>query len=130
VGEHQGLAFYTIGQRKGLGLAAPQPLYVIHKDIEGNRLIIGPAEALGQHELAAHQTSYVGGAPPAHPIQVEIKIRYKAKPVTATLTPLPGNRAHLVLQTPLRDITPGQAVVFYQGEQTLGGGIITEEASA
>ena len=128
VGEHQGLAFYTIGQRKGLGLAAPQPLYVIHKDIEGNRLIIGPAEALGQQELSAHQTSYIGGAPPAQPLQVEVKIRYKAKPVTATLTPLPGARAHLALQTPLRDITPGQAVVFYQDEQTLGGGIITDQA--
>jgi tRNA-specific 2-thiouridylase len=59
---------------------------------------------------------------------VDVKIRYKAKAVAATLTPLPDNRVHLVLETPLRDITPGQAVVFYQGEQTVGGGIILEQA--
>jgi tRNA-specific 2-thiouridylase len=126
LGEHQGLAFYTIGQRKGLGIAAPQPLYVIEKDLQTNSLVIGPVEALGQAELTAHQVSYISGVPPTQPIQVEAKIRYKAKPMAATLTPLPEARVHLALEAPLRDITPGQAVVFYQGEQTLGGGIITQ----
>jgi tRNA-specific 2-thiouridylase len=124
LGQHQGLAFYTIGQRKGLGLAAPEPLYVLRMDSASNSLIVGTVDELGQTELNAGQVTYVSGRPPAGPIQITAKIRYKAQEVEATLTPLPEARARLTFATPLRDITPGQAVVFMDGDQILGGGII------
>ncbi len=124
LGEHQGLAFYTIGQRKGLGIAAPEPLYVLRLDTAANRLIVGPAEELGQTELLAAQVTYISGHAPAAPVGVSAKIRYKAREMAATLTPLADWRAHLTFDLPLRDITPGQSVVFYAGEQLLGGGVI------
>ncbi|MFN8454637.1 MAG: tRNA 2-thiouridine(34) synthase MnmA [Anaerolineae bacterium] len=124
LGEHQGLAFYTIGQRKGLGLAAPEPLYVLRLDTAANRLVVGPVEELGQSELLAVQVTYISGYAPAGPIAVSAKIRYKAREMVAALTPLEGGRAHLSFDLPLRDITPGQSVVFYAGEQLLGGGVI------
>ncbi len=124
VGQHQGLAFYTIGQRKGLGLSAPQPMYVINKDTENNILTVGTVDQLGQRGLIAHQVSVVSGRPFNAPIQVNAKIRYKSKAMAATLTPLTDDKVQLVFDNPIRDITPGQAVVFYQEEETLGGGVI------
>jgi tRNA-specific 2-thiouridylase len=124
LGQHQGLAFYTIGQRKGLGLAAPEPLYVLQLDSASNSLVVGGLDELGQKELTAGQVTYAGSRPPAEPVQITAKIRYKAKEVEAMLTPLPDARARLTFEQPLRDITPGQAVVFIDGDQILGGGII------
>lgn len=124
IGEHQGLPFYTIGQRKGLGISAPQAMYVLRLEPASNRLVVGPAEELGQRELRARQVNYVSGHPPAAETKVTAKIRYKAKEVEAHLRPLPNREAHLSLSTPLRDITPGQAVVFFDGERLLGGGLI------
>ncbi|MBN1220025.1 MAG: tRNA 2-thiouridine(34) synthase MnmA [Anaerolineae bacterium] len=124
LGQHQGLAFYTIGQRKGLGISAPQPMYVLQMDPPTNSLIVGPAEELGRRELIAQEVTYISGQPPAEPMQITAKIRYKARETEAILTPLPQAQAHLVFTTPLRDITPGQAVVFFNNEQILGGGII------
>jgi tRNA-specific 2-thiouridylase len=124
MGQHQGLAFYTIGQRKGLGLAAPEPLYVLQMDSTSNSLIVGGLDELGQKELTAGQVTYVSGRPPAGPMQITAKIRYKAREVEARLTPLADARARLTFEQPLRDITPGQAVVFIKGDQILGGGII------
>jgi tRNA-specific 2-thiouridylase len=126
LGQHNGLAFYTIGQRKGLGLSAPQPLYVVDKDIKNNSLIVGPVEALGRQALVAQGVSFVNACPPTGPIRIEAKIRYKATEMAATLSPLAADRVRLVFDAPLRDITPGQAVVFYQDQQLLGGGIIAE----
>jgi tRNA-specific 2-thiouridylase len=130
LGEHQGLAFYTIGQRKGLGISAPQPLYVLRMDQSSNRLIVGPLEELGQQELVAREVNYISGQFPAGPVQVTAKIRYKATEVEALLEPLPGKRARLSFTRPLRDITPGQAVVFFQDDRVLGGGIIEKSESA
>jgi tRNA-specific 2-thiouridylase len=124
LGEHRGLAFYTIGQRKGLGITSSQPMYVLQMDTTTNSLIVGTLEELGQAELSAHQVTYINGQPPATPVNVTAKIRYKAREVEATLTPLANERAQLVFTQPLRDITPGQSVVFYQGEQVVGGGVI------
>lgn len=124
LGQHQGLAFYTIGQRKGLGLATPEPLYVLRIDSGSNSLVVGGLEELGQAELTAGQVTYISGRQPAEPINITAKIRYKAKEVEASLTPLPEGRARLTFPAPLRDITPGQAVVFFAGEAVLGGGII------
>jgi tRNA-specific 2-thiouridylase len=124
LGEHQGLAFYTIGQRKGLGLASPAALYVLRMDSATNGLIVGTVDELGQTELTAGQVTYVSGRPPTGPVSITAKIRYKAKGVEATLLPLPDTHARLNFPTPLRDITPGQAVVFFEDDQILGGGII------
>jgi tRNA-specific 2-thiouridylase len=88
-----------------------------------NCLIVGPKSALGDPGLLARRVSYVE-EPPAGPIAVEAKIRYKAQAMPAELTPLPDNRARLQFESPVRGITPGQAVVFYRGEQTVGGGTI------
>ncbi|GAB4428574.1 MAG: tRNA 2-thiouridine(34) synthase MnmA [Anaerolineae bacterium] len=123
LGQHRGLAFYTIGQRKGLGISTPQPMYVLDKDIASNTLVVGTREQLGQPALLAREVSYVSGQPPANR-QVEAKIRYKSTPMNAQLTPLPDGKARLQFDAPLGGITPGQAVVFYQGDVALGGGII------
>ncbi len=124
LGEHQGLPYYTIGQRRGLGIAAPQALYVLALDPGRNAVIVGRAEELGRRELVAVDMTYVSGRPPANPLRVTAKIRYKAREALATLTPQPDNRAHVRFDAALRDITPGQGVVLYQGDLVLGGGTI------
>ena len=124
LGQHKGLPCYTIGQRRGLGIAAPEALYVLEIDAARNALVVGTAAELGQTELTASGISYVSGKVPPQPLRVMARIRYKAKEVSALLTPLPGDRACLHFDYPLRDITPGQGVVFYQGEELVGGGII------
>lgn len=131
VGEHTGLPFYTIGQRKGIGVSSPEPLYVIGTRPETNTLIVGGAEELGSDRLTAARVNWVSGQPPAGPIRAQVKIRYKAAPAWATLTPLPDRRVDVVFEQRLRDITPGQAAVFYAdgGEVCLGGGIIQRKSA-
>jgi tRNA-uridine 2-sulfurtransferase len=124
LGRHQGLPFYTIGQRRGLGIAAPEALYVIRLDTARNALIVGTAEELGQRTLLADNVSYVSGQAPESPIRVQAKIRYKALLAEATWIPQGDGQARVEFDVPLRDITPGQAVVAYQGDVLLGGGII------
>jgi tRNA-specific 2-thiouridylase len=124
IGEHSGLPYYTIGQRKGIRVNGPEPLYVIATRPESNALVVGPAAELGADHLIAGRVNWIAGAPPAGPLRAEVKIRYKAAPAWATVTPLPGARAAVAFDHPLRDITPGQAAVFYDGDVCLGGGII------
>lgn len=124
LGEHTGLAFYTIGQRKGLGIAAPQPYYVLEKDPARNALIIGFADELGKRELITHPLHWIGSKTPEMPFRAVVKIRYKAHDVEALISPLEDGNAHIQFDQPLRDITPGQAAVIYQGDVCLGGGII------
>jgi tRNA-specific 2-thiouridylase len=124
LGTHHGLPYYTVGQREGLGIAAPRPLYVLELDIARNALIVGYAEELGHDTLLADEMSYVAGTEPPDDVLIEAKIRYRAPLVPARVYALPERQARVVLDRPLRDITPGQAVVLYQGEEVLGGGII------
>jgi tRNA-specific 2-thiouridylase len=124
MGTHPGLAFYTIGQRKGLGIASPAPLYVLEKDTAQNALIVGPSEELGKRELVAERVNWVSGEATPAPFRAQVKIRYRASLAWGTVTPLEGERAQVTFDDPLRDITPGQAAVFYEGEVVLGGGII------
>jgi tRNA-specific 2-thiouridylase len=136
IGQHQGLPFYTIGQRRGLGIAWPQPLYVLAIDARRNALIVGPAAQLGRRSLQVENASFVAGSPPPFPTTVTTKIRYTGNEVTATLvretfgqgdTARQGKSTlHVSLDEPLRDITPGQSAVFYQDELVLGGGIISD----
>lgn len=124
LGQHNGLAFYTIGQRKGLGIASTEPLYVLDKDMPHNTLIVGYQHELGQQELTARQVNWVSGEAPAAPLRALIRIRYKATEIWGNITPLPEQRVHIHFDQPLRDITPGQAVVFYLNDVCLGGGVI------
>ena len=126
IGHHQGLPYYTVGQRRGLGIAAPEALYVLRLDVERNALIVGTAGELGRSALVADDVAYSSDKPPDSPVRVQAKIRYRARLADATWTPLAGQRARVEFDQPLRDITPGQAVVAYQGDLVLGGGIISE----
>ena len=123
LGEHKGLPFYTIGQRKGLGLNSPDRLFVLELQADTNTLVVGPAEQLGKDSLTAKKVNWVMSPPPA-PIACMVKIRYKSSDHPAEVRPLPGERVAIQFTERLRDITPGQAAVFYQGESCLGGGII------
>jgi tRNA-specific 2-thiouridylase len=127
LGQHEGLAMYTIGQRKGLGIATGQPMYVVGLDAVQNRVVVGKAAELGKRELVAGGMNWIAGEPPRGEIRVMAKIRYRATETAATAIPLDGARARVVLHQPLRDITPGQAVVLYDGDVCLGGGIIERE---
>ncbi|MDW8279102.1 MAG: tRNA 2-thiouridine(34) synthase MnmA [Anaerolineales bacterium] len=125
LGEHNGLANYTIGQRKGLNLASSIPLYVLEKRAAENVLVVGPAEALGTQELLAVNVNWTSGESPTEPFRAMVKSRYTARETPGLVTPLDnGNRVSVRFDVPQRDITPGQAAVFYEGDLVLGGGLI------
>ncbi|KAA0284707.1 MAG: tRNA 2-thiouridine(34) synthase MnmA [Chloroflexi bacterium] len=124
IGRHNGLANYTIGQRKGLGVATPVPLYVITKHASRNTLIVGTQEQMGTTELIAHNVNWVSGEIPPGPFRAEVKTRYTAKEVPAWVTPMDSDQAKVTFDAPVRDATKGQAAVFYVEEKMLGGGII------
>ncbi|MDQ6662599.1 MAG: tRNA 2-thiouridine(34) synthase MnmA [Chloroflexota bacterium] len=127
LGRHRGLAYYTIGQRKGLGITSREPLHVIQIDADQNALIVGPASALEKTECLIGAMHYVSGETPTEPFEATVRVRYKAPEVSAVVTPLAGNRVHVALAHPQRAITPGQAAVFYggqDGDEVLCGGII------
>jgi tRNA-specific 2-thiouridylase len=124
VGEHNGLANYTIGQRKGLGVASPVALYVLGKHAQTNTLIVGTQEQLGSRELTARDVNWLSGEAPGESFRAHVKIRYTAKEAEALVTPMEGNRVQARFDSPQRDITAGQAAVFFQGDLLIGGGII------
>jgi tRNA-uridine 2-sulfurtransferase len=125
VGIHTGLANYTIGQRKGLGLASPVPLYVLGKDSTTNALIVGTQEELGSRELVARDVNWQSGEVPIEPFRAEVKIRYTAREAAALVTPIDGDRVRVEFDAAQRDITAGQAAVFFEGDRLIGGGIIS-----
>jgi len=125
IGEHTGLANYTIGQRKGLGVASAVPLYVLGKNAQTNTLIVGTQEDLGARDLTARDINWLSGNVPDGPFRAEVKIRYTAKEAAGTVTPIHnGGQVQVQFDAPQRDITAGQAAVFYQGDVMIGGGII------
>ena len=127
LGEHQGLPAYTIGQRKGLGISTPQPVFVLRKDIKQNALIVGPREALGQQTLVARDVNWIAGTPPPADQVMTVKIRYKAQPIPATIEKVANGRFRVKFQEPVFGITAGQGAVFFAGDYCLGGGIIDDE---
>jgi tRNA-specific 2-thiouridylase len=127
VGRHQGLGYYTIGQRQGMGVSSSERLYVIEMDAEKNRLVIGKWDGLLKSELTAGQINWLSGQPPEGFFRVTAKIRYRATEAPATVNVL-GAQAEVQFETPQRAIAPGQSVVFYQGDEVLGGGVIENTA--
>jgi len=125
LGRHRGLAFYTVGQRRGLGLASGKRLYVVRLEPSANRLVVGEAQELLSDTLFAKKLNWVRGSPPPESRPIAAKIRYKSPEAAAVLHTGEGWAKVSFLQ-PQRAITPGQAVVFYQGNAVLGGGIIDD----
>ena len=133
VGHHEGVPFYTIGQRKGLGLSIPShpaPLYVTGLDIVNNRVLLGDDEDLFANELTANSVNLIKyDLLPQEGIRLRAKIRYKDEGAEAFVTPLDGNRMHIRFEEQRRAITPGQSVALYEGDDLVGGGIIESSHS-
>jgi len=125
LGEHRGLPFYTIGQRKGLGLTSSHPLYVVDIDSRRNVLIVGKEEEIYHRGLSAGELNFVSGEVPEKELPVQVKIRYRAPSVPAILYPPEKGEAKVIFDKEQKAVTPGQAVVFYRDEEILGGGTIT-----
>ena len=125
LGQHEGIEFYTIGQRRGLGLSSPKPLYVVELDAESNRVVVGDDTALEQDQFTVERCNWIPFDEPPETLEATVKIRYNHPGAPATVTPLGGGRADVKLHSPQRAITPGQAAVFYQNDLVLGGGWIS-----
>ncbi|HQW33828.1 MAG TPA: tRNA 2-thiouridine(34) synthase MnmA [Thermoflexales bacterium] len=132
LGTHEGLPFYTVGQRKGIGIAATssntKPMFVLRMDAASNALIVGTAEELGARRIRARVMHYVSGEVPSAEMQCMVKVRYKAKEMPATLRPCADGGAVIEFDEPSRDATPGQAAVAYVGDEVIGGGIIAPQS--
>lgn len=124
LGHHQGIAFYTIGQRHGLGLASGKPLYVTRIDTQNNRVVLDNVRELYSRKVTAKNLSWVAGKLPSEPIAITAKIRYKSKEAEATLF-LEADSADIRFSQPQWAVTPGQAIVFYKGGEVLGGSTIS-----
>ncbi|MCC3445997.1 MAG: tRNA 2-thiouridine(34) synthase MnmA [Microcoleus sp. PH2017_25_DOB_D_A] len=133
LGQHDGVHHYTIGQRKGLGIAAPEPLYVIELDAGANRVIVGDRQLAVESDCNVQKVNWVSVAGPIAPIRASVQIRYRSQPVPATIIPVEsseadekasGTRVKVIFDEPQLSITPGQAAVWYDSDVLLGGGII------
>ena len=124
LGEHRGLANYTIGQRRGLGIGGAAPLYVLALDTERNTLIVGEKHELALRAFTVHGVNWQAGTPPSASFRAQVQIRYRATAHPAEITLLPDGRASVHLEEPILAITPGQGAVFYEGKTVLGGGLI------
>ena len=131
VGRHEGLIHYTVGQRRGLGIAAPEPLYVVRLEPRERRVVVGPRPALLKDRLGAYGVNWLGAAHmPDDPIEVRVKLRSAQEPVPATVRAVAGDGAEVVLDEAQAGVAPGQACVFYDGERVLGGGWIARQDAA
>ncbi|MEM7553101.1 MAG: tRNA 2-thiouridine(34) synthase MnmA [Cyanobacteria bacterium P01_A01_bin.84] len=124
LGQHDGIHHYTIGQRKGLGVSAPEPLYVIALDAVNNRVIVGDRTKATKPECSVNRVNWVSIPQPSSPIRASVQVRYRSQPVPVTVVPLDDSRVRIVFDEPQFSVTPGQAAVWYEGEKVLGGGII------
>ncbi|MFH1689235.1 MAG: tRNA 2-thiouridine(34) synthase MnmA [Candidatus Eisenbacteria bacterium] len=123
LGEHRGMALYTIGQRSGLGLSRPRPTYVVRIDAVRNAVVVGDDEELYSSELTASDLNWIAGAPPAREFRAEARIRYAAEPAPCTAR-VDGDALTVAFAGPQRAIAPGQSAVLYDGDVVLGGGVI------
>lgn len=129
VGEHEGLAGYTVGQRRGLAIGGGEVLYVLRKRLKDNCLVVGPREALERRSVTLEAVNWVSRPGPevGGRIEAEIELRYRGEAVPGTVTALADGRARVELRRHTQAVAPGQAAVFYEGDVLLGGGIISEE---
>ncbi len=130
LGTHEGLAFFTIGQRRGLGISSGKPLFVLEKDVSRNALIVGGGEELGRKELIAGQMNWISGMAPGKVFRGQVKIRYKARSVNATIFLIDHQKTRIKFDVALRDITPGQVAVIYNEDMVIGSGIIETSREA
>jgi len=129
LGRHSGLANFTVGQRKGLGLAGDRSFYVVDLKVETNSVIVGHAEALEQVRLVATQANFISCVPPLRPLRVHAKIRHNHPAAPAVVRAIGDDLIEVVFDTPQRAVTPGQSVVLYEGDCVVGGGIIARQAA-
>jgi tRNA-specific 2-thiouridylase len=127
IGEHAGVHHYTVGQRRGLGIADAQPLYVIGIDAAKNQIIAGRQEELLSEEFTAAGVNWIAFDNPTEPVRAEVRVRYRHTAAPATITPLTEARARVKFDEPQRAIAPGQATVFYRGDEVVGGGWIVKK---
>jgi tRNA-specific 2-thiouridylase len=130
LGEHGGVAGFTIGQRKGLGVSIGRTMYVVDIDATAARVTVGGAGDLEADALVVSRANFVAGVPPAGPLRVTAKIRHNHEPATAVVRPLGGDRAEVRFDQPQRAITPGQSCVWYDGDEVVGGGVIERASDA
>ncbi len=124
---HDGTFAFTVGQRRGLGVATGSPMYVLEVDAPANRVVVGPSELLSKRGLRADRVSWVAGEPPHDgPFEARVRVRYRGEDVDAVITPEPGERFTVAFRRPQRAIAPGQSAVVYRGDELLGGGRIVE----
>lgn len=124
LGKHKGLIYYTVGQRKGLGIALGKPMYVVGLDVKNNNVILGEDKEVFGQELIAYDLNFISIDTLEEPMRVKAKIRYSAKEAEALIIPIEKGKVKVVFDTPQRAITPGQSVVFYDDDLVVGGGII------
>ena len=124
VGTHSGVAGYTIGQRRGLGLGTATARYVVEIDADSNRLRVGGPDDLARDRLRAGQVNFIACDPPLEPLRVQARIRHSHRPAPATVRALEDGQAEVMFDEPQRAITPGQSVVWYQDDLVVGGGVI------
>ena len=124
IGKHEGIVFYTVGQRRGLGISAPHPLYVVSIDKRRNAIIVGDRKETLGRDLVAKGASWVSGKAPGRGLRVNAKIRYNARDSKAKIFPVGSSAVKVRFAVPQHAITPGQSVVFYKGDSVLGGAII------
>ena len=125
LGKHTGLTNYTIGQRKGLGISYKEPLYVIKLDAKKNEVVVGSESDLYSSELIATDLNWLAIDKIVEPLELKAKVRYRAKEADCTVIPIENKKVKVIFKEPQRAITPGQSVVFYDGDIVVGGGKIT-----
>jgi tRNA-uridine 2-sulfurtransferase len=128
LGTHGGTFRYTVGQRRGLGVSTPDRMYVVDVDAAANRVVVGPGELLARRGLLTDRVNWVAGRPDG-PVEAGVKIRYRGEEVPAVVEPVGDDRARVEFRAPQRAVAPGQAAVFYQGDEVLGGGTIRSALS-
>jgi tRNA-uridine 2-sulfurtransferase len=126
IGQHSGIHRFTVGQRRGIGIASANPLYVVSIDAMRNRVVVGNEEQLASNEFTAAGVNWIACDKPENPIRAEVRVRYRHTAADATIAPAENNRVRIKFTKPQRAITPGQATVFYHGDEVLGGGWITK----
>jgi tRNA-uridine 2-sulfurtransferase len=124
LGQHHGIHRYTVGQRKGLGISAPEPLYVVEIDAKQNRVVVGGFDDLLKCEMVVQRVNWIAVEDLAEPLRVSVKIRSRAEEAAATLTKREDGTVLVTFDEAQRAVTPGQAAVFYDGDVVVGGGWI------